>query len=91
MFYEHKFYCDVKINFPRMCNDLPKGQTKSKCSYEIIVSPKIATKKFLDFCPEIFCSFLGASKKLWGLSVGFLTSNITYFNKPGASWRLKSV
>ena len=58
--------------------DVPKGQTKSKCPYEIIVYPKMATKKILDFCPEIFCSFLGASWKLWGLSVGFLTSNITY-------------
>jgi hypothetical protein len=32
-------------------------------------------KLFLDFCPEIFCSFLGASWKLFGLS-GDLVSNI---------------
>ena len=29
---------------------------------------KIATKLFLDFCPEIFCIFLGASWKLFGAS-----------------------
>ena len=31
-------------------------------------------KLFLDFCPEIFCSFLGASWKLFGLC-GDLVSN----------------
>ena len=40
----------------------------SKCPHEIIVSSKIQTKSFLDFCPEIFCSFLGASLKLFGAS-----------------------
>ena len=35
-----------------------------KGPYEKLVSPKIATKLFLDFCREIFCSFLGASWKL---------------------------
>ena len=39
----------------------PKGQLISKCPYEKSVSSKIPTKIFLDFCPEIFCSFLGAS------------------------------
>ena len=33
----------------------------------MIVSSKIPTKLFLDFCPEIFCTFLGASWKLFGL------------------------
>ena len=32
-------------------------------------------KLFLDFCPEIFCSFLGASWKLFGLPWD-LVSNI---------------
>ena len=41
-----------------------KGQLISKCPYEKSVSTKIPTKIFLEFCPEIFCSFLGAS---WGL------------------------
>ena len=31
-----------------------KGQLISKCPYEIIVSSKIPTKLFLDFCPDIF-------------------------------------
>ena len=35
----------------------------------MIVSSKIPTKLFLDFCPEIFCTFLGASWKLFGLPV----------------------
>ena len=38
-----------------------KGQLISKCPYEMIVSSKISMKLFLDFCPEIFCTFLGAS------------------------------
>ena len=38
-----------------------KGQLISKCPYEESVSSKIPTKIFLDVCPEIFCSFLGAS------------------------------
>jgi hypothetical protein len=53
-----------------------KGQLISKCLYEISVSSKIPTKLFLDFCPEIFCTFLGASWKLLGLPVGFLIYNI---------------
>ena len=44
-----------------------KGQLISKCPYEKSVSSKIPTKLFLDFCPEIFCSFLRASWKLFGL------------------------
>ena len=44
-----------------------KGQLISKCPHEKSVSSKIPTKLFLDFCPEIFCSFLGASWKLSGL------------------------
>ena len=41
----------------------------------MIVSSKIPTKLFLDFCPEIFCTFLEASWKLFGLP-GDLVSNI---------------
>ena len=52
-----------------------KGQLISKCPYEKSVSSKIPTKIFLEFCPEIFYSFLGASSKLFGLS-GDLVSNI---------------
>jgi hypothetical protein len=36
------------------------GQLISKCPYEKSVSSKIPTKIILDFCPEIFYSFLGA-------------------------------
>ena len=54
---------------------LLKGQLISKCPYEIIVSSKIPTKLLLDFCPEIFCSFLEASWKLVGL-LWDLISNI---------------
>ena len=36
-----------------------KGQLVSKCPYERSVSSKIPTKIFLEFCLEIFCSFLG--------------------------------
>ena len=50
--------------------------------YEITVSSKIPTKLFLDFCLEIFCTFLGATWKLLGLP-GDLVSNI--INKEGPS------
>ena len=50
----------------------PKGQLISKCPYEKSVSSKIPKKIFLEFCPEIFCSFLGgfleAFLTSWGLS-----------------------
>ena len=64
-----------------------KGQLISKCPYEKSVSPKIPMKIFLDFCPEIFCSFLGASWKLFGLP-GDLVSNI--INKKGY-WKPKKL
>ena len=37
-----------------------KGQLISKCPYEKSVSSKLPT----NFCPEIFCSFVGASCRL---------------------------
>ena len=52
-----------------------KGQLISKCSFGIIVWTKIPTKLFLDFCPNFFCSFLGASWKLFELP-GDLVCNI---------------
>ena len=45
-----------------------KGQLISECPFGIIVWTKIPTKLFLDFCPEIFCIFLGASWKLFRAS-----------------------
>ena len=49
-----------------------KGQLISKCPNKKSVSSKIPTKLFLDFCPEIFCSFLGGFLEAfwasWGLS-----------------------
>ena len=45
-----------------------KGQLISKCPFGQKTSSKKPTKLFLDFCPEIFCSFLGASWKLLGAS-----------------------
>ena len=61
-----------------------KGQLISKCPYEKSVSSKIPTKIFLESCPEIFCSFLGASWKLFGLP-GDIVSNIIHkeaYRKP---------
>ena len=63
------------------------GQLISKCPYEKSVSSKIPTKIFLEFCPEIFWSFLGAYWKLFGLS-GDLLSNI--INKEGY-WKPKKL
>ena len=52
--------CSIDIFFD-------KGQLIYKCPFGIIVWTKIPTKLFLDFCPEFFCCFLGASWKLFGL------------------------
>ena len=57
------------------CEAGTKGQLISKCPFGFIVWTKIPTKLFLDFCPEFFCSFLGASWKLFGLP-GDLVCNI---------------
>ena len=45
------------------CN-FAKGQLISKCLFDVIAWTKIATKNCQDFCPEIFCSFLGASYQI---------------------------
>jgi hypothetical protein len=54
----------------------------------MIVSSKYQRNYFLDFCPEFFCSFLGASWKLFELP-GDLVSNIinreAYRKPPKAS------
>ena len=57
-----------------------KGQLISKCPYEKSVASKIPTKIFLEFCPEIYCRFLRASRKLFGLP-GDLVNNV--INKEG--------
>ena len=51
----------------------------------MIVSSKIPTKLFLDFCPEIFCSFLGASWKRYGAScrLPYLIFMILLIKSPG--------
>ena len=50
------------------------------------VSSEIPTKLLLNFCPDFFCSFLGASWKLFGLP-GDLVCNIinkeAYRKPPG--------
>ena len=46
----------------------PKGQLISKCPFGVQTSSKKPTKLFPGFCPEIFCTFLGASWKLFGAS-----------------------
>ena len=54
----------MEYSIVRHCTAPSKGQLISKCPYGIIVWTKIVkipTKLFLDFCPEFFCSFLGAS------------------------------
>ena len=65
----------VKIVLKLLFIEFAKGQLISKCPYEKSVSSKIPMKLLLDFCPEIFCSFVGASWKLFGLP-GDLVSNI---------------
>ena len=50
----------------QLANVNPKGQLISKCPYEITVSSNIPTRLFLDFCLEIFCSFLGVPGSFLG-------------------------
>ena len=50
-------------------------QLFSKCPFGVKTSSKKPTKLFPRFCPEIFCTFLGASWKLFELP-GDLVSNI---------------
>jgi hypothetical protein len=49
----------------------------------MIVSSKIPMKLFLDFCPEIFFTFLGASWKLFGASASLFIILLT--KSPGSS------
>ena len=63
-----KWECpNIKYSTPMLYLVL-KGQSISKWPSEIKVSSKIPTKLSLDFCPEIFCTFLGASWKLYEAS-----------------------
>ena len=73
-FMESSFYPKYEQKIVKI-SALTKGQLISKCPFGFIVWTKIPTKLFLDFCPEFFCSFLGASWKLFGLP-GDLVCNI---------------
>ena len=66
--------CNIMLAF-RYLIYLPKGQLISKCPFGVKTSSKKPTKLFLNFCPDFFCSFLGASWKLFELP-GDLVSNI---------------
>jgi hypothetical protein len=63
---------------------ITKGQLISKCPFGIIVWTKIPTKLFLDSCPEFFCTFLGASWKLFWLpwDLDFNIINKEAYRKP---------
>ena len=55
-------------NLLKFQNHLAKGQLISKCPFGVKTSSKKPMELFLYFCPEIFCTFLGASWKLFQLS-----------------------
>ena len=65
---------DMKRHFYSIFTRI-KGQLISKCPFGVKTSSKKSTELFLDFCPEILCTFLGASWKLFQLP-GDLVSNI---------------
>ena len=70
--------------------DNSKGQLISKCPFGRKTSSKIPTKLLPDFCPEIFCSFLGASWKLFELPRGlskYIINNEAYRKPQKASKR----
>ena len=65
-----------------------KGMLISKFPHEMIVTSKIPMKFFLDFCPEIFYSFLGASWKLYGfLGTWSNIINKEAYRKPPGSYK----
>ena len=43
-----------------------------------LLSPKVATKLFLDFCPDFFVASWGLPRSFFGLPVGFLINDISY-------------
>ena len=63
----------------------PKGQLISKCPCGRKTSSKIPTKLFLNFCPEFFCSFLGASWELFGASCRLPCLWYYLLSPPGSS------
>ena len=64
-------------------SSVTKCQLILKCPFGIIVWTKIPTKLFLDFCPEFFCTFLGAFWKLFGASCRLpYVYGITYYVSP---------
>ena len=71
------FHLKIKITaFVRLVGcRLAKGQIISKRPFGRKTSSKIPTKLLPDFCPEIFCSFLGASGSFLSF-LGDLVSNI---------------
>ena len=56
-------FCKFPFRWIYYCHS--KGQLISKCPFSFIVWTKLSML-FLNFCPEIFCTFLGASWKLFG-------------------------
>ena len=66
----------------------PKGQYISKCLLVSSFGPKCQRKYCKDFCPETFCSFLGASWKRLGLPVDFLIKMILLTKSPGSPKKL---
>ena len=49
--YQLGFSGFFKEIFPIITTLFGKGQLNSECIYEVIVSPKMPTKNFKDFCP----------------------------------------
>ena len=52
--------------------NITKGQLISKCPFGVKTSSKKPTKLFPGFCPEIVCTFQGASRKLFWASCRLL-------------------
>ena len=66
---------------------LSKGQLISKCPFGVKTSSKIPTKLFLDICPEIWCTFLWASWKLFEASCRLPYSWYYLLLKSPGSWK----
>ena len=63
-------------NYQNLSNQLPipKGQLNSEWIYEVIVSPKMPTKKLKDFCPGILLEGRAEILQIFGWHFGMTSS-----------------
>ena len=71
------FFLKIRIRFLFLTNT--KGQLISKCPFGQKTSPKKSTKNFSISALKFFVASLELPGSFWGLSLGFLMYDITYY------------